>query len=47
MRETLSGYLDEWQKQFAELAEERTSGEELTKKIKKYLWQMFLANGGV
>lgn len=47
MRETLSGYLDEWQKKFAELAGERTSDEELTKKIEKHLWQIFLANGGV
>ncbi len=44
MREALSEYLDEWQKKLAELASERTSDEELAKKIEKHLWRLFFEN---
>jgi hypothetical protein len=44
MFETLSDYLDEWQRKLAELAGERTGDEELAKKIEKYLWRLLLEN---
>jgi hypothetical protein len=42
MRESLNEHLDEWQKKFAELAGERTSNEDLAKKIEKHLWLSLL-----
>lgn len=47
MREALTGYLDEWQTKFTELAGERTSDEELAKKIEKHLWRTLITRGAV
>lgn len=44
MREALSECLGEWQQKFAELAGERTSNEDLAKKIEKHLWRLLLGN---